>query len=99
MALALHGTRIARIGLRARACAVGQAAAALFARAAPGLTSADLTQAEGEIAGWLSGSAPLPSWPGLELLEPARGYPARHAAILLPWKAALAALNKGDTAS
>ncbi|QYU66279.1 hypothetical protein J4558_14920 [Leptolyngbya sp. 15MV] len=58
-----------------------------------------MARAEAGIALWLSGAGPRPDWPGLELLEPARAYPARHAAILLPWKAALAALNKRDTAS
>ncbi len=99
LGLAMQGESIARLGLRARACAVGQAAAAIFARAASGKRPQDLIAAERAIAAWLEGVGALPDWPGLELLQPARNYPARHGAILLPWKAALAALNKGDVAS
>ena len=42
---------------------------------------------------WLAGEAHQPDWPGLAPIEPARAYPARHGAMLLPWKAALAALS------
>ena len=42
---------------------------------------------------WLAGEAHPPDWPGLAPIEPARAYPARHGAMLLPWKAALAALS------
>ena len=97
--LAIDGQVVARLGMRVRACAVGQAAAAIFARAAPGKRAQDLTEAESAIGTWLVSGGALPDWPGLELLQPARAYPARHGAILLPWKAALAALNKGDAAS
>ena len=47
------------------------------------------------IAAWFRGSdsAP-PDWPGFELLAPARDYPARHGAILLPFDAAIQALEE-----
>lgn len=96
LALALDGDAIASIGLRARACAVGQAAAAIFAREAYGKSLAEIAGAETDIARWLAQEGAVPAWPGLELLEPARAYPARHGAILLPWKAAAEALNKRD---
>ncbi|WP_245647678.1 iron-sulfur cluster assembly scaffold protein [Novosphingobium lentum] len=83
---------VARIGLRPHACAVGQAAAFVFARAAPGRSRADLAAARDGIAAWLDGSDDAPDWPGIALLEPVRGYPARHAAVLLAWDAALAAM-------
>jgi len=90
---------IAALGLRAHACAVGQASAAVFARHAIGRNQAELEVAGREIAAWLAGTAPRPDWPGLEALDPARDYPARHGAMLLPWKAALAALSSTDAAS
>jgi len=99
MAVALEGDRVSRIGLRVRACAVGQAAAAIFARAALGKSTGEIGAAHTAVAAWLAGAGSLPDWPGLGVLEPARAFPARHAAILLPWKAALAALNKQDAAS
>jgi NifU-like protein involved in Fe-S cluster formation len=85
--------RVTQIGLKARACAIGQAAAALFAEAAKGRTRAELAESLTSLEQWLSGpDAPLPDWPGLVAIAAARAYSARHGAILLPWKAALAAL-------
>jgi NifU-like protein involved in Fe-S cluster formation len=90
---------ITTLGLRVRACAVGQAAAALFARKAIGTDIAALLGAHDRIEGWLEGEAPLPDWPGLELIATAREYPARHGAIMLPWKAAISALSSTPAAS
>lgn len=88
--------RIAAIGARVSACAIGQAAAALFLRSARGRDTGALTGALSEIERWLAGAEVEPDWPGIAALASARAFPARHAAILLPWKAALAALsNRG----
>lgn len=84
--------RIARFGLKVHACAIGQASAAIFAAAAEGQDRAALEQAERAIAAWLASGGELPDWPGLSAIEAASGYPARHGAILLAWRAALAAL-------
>ena len=83
--------KITRVGLRAQACAIGQAAAAIFAAAAPGTDRAGVAASLAEIEQWLAGSE-LPTWPGFEAIAPARAYPARHGAILLGWRAALVAL-------
>lgn len=85
--------RITHIGIRAHACAVGQAAAQVFAAAAAGQTRADLAAARAALEAWLAGTGDLPAWPGLDLIAPARAYPGRHGAILLAWDAALAALS------
>ena len=84
---------IADLGMRVRACAVGQAAAAIFARHAVGRTAADIVAANDALERWLANGAPLPDWPDIELIEAAGAYPGRHGAIMLPWKAALAALS------
>lgn len=86
------GGVITAIGIRPHACAVGQAAAALFAAGASGRNRGELQQARDAIATWLGGEGGVPNWPGVELLAPALDYPARHAAILLAWDAALDAL-------
>ena len=98
LALACDGQgRIIELGLQSQACAIGQAAAALFAKAARGHDRASLAQAEQEISQWLAEDGALPAWPGLDVLAAARAYPARHGAILLAWRAALAALfNPAD---
>ncbi len=85
--------RIGDLGLKVHACAIGQAAAALFARGAAGKARADIAAAEGQLRDWLGQeAAPQPDWPGLDALAAARAYPARHGAILLAWRAALEAL-------
>lgn len=83
--------RIERLGLRAQACAVGQASAAIFAAAAPQADRATITEALASIEAWLAGAA-LPDWPNIEAIAGARDYPARHGAITLAWRAALDAL-------
>lgn len=89
-----HG-RINRLGLAVTACAVGQASAATFARAAGGRNGAEIAAALKEIEVWLArADAPLPHWPGFAALAPARSYSGRHGALLLPWKAAADALCK-----
>ena len=84
--------RIARLGLRPQACAIGQASAAIFAAAAIGKNRSDLAEAEQALVGWLTGTAGMPAWPGLAAIAAARDYPARHGALLLPLRAALDAL-------
>lgn len=85
--------RVARVGLHVEACALGQASAALLARHAPGRAITDLRCARDGIAAWFAGEGDCPDWPGFDLLAPARDYPARHGAILLPFDAALVALE------
>lgn len=81
-----------QIGLQVSACAVGQASAALFADHAPGLTQQTLRTTMTKLEAWLTNDAPGDFLPRLEQLDAARAYPARHGAILLPWRAALDAL-------
>ncbi|MEO6715970.1 MAG: iron-sulfur cluster assembly scaffold protein [Novosphingobium sp.] len=90
------GGRISRIGLKAQACAIGQAAAAIFAGAAAGRSGAEIALAESEIRAWLAGGPALPHWPGMATLEPAQAYSARHGAILLAWQAARELLHTGQ---
>ncbi len=88
--LALDAGAIAAVGVKASACAVGQAAAAIFASASKGKTRHAIAAALADIDCWLADpAAPLPDWPGLDQLQAARVYPARHGAITLAWVAAL----------
>jgi len=95
--LALDGEgRIAAVGLDARACALGQAAAAIFARAAPGRDRADIAAAGEAWRAYLAGTRDdPPDWPGIGLLAAGRDYPARHPSMRLAFEAALAALDAG----
>ncbi len=86
------GGRITRLGLSAQACAIGQASAAIFAEHAIGHSADALHTALSQIESWLRGEDEFPSWPGMDMIAAAKDYPARHGAVLLPWKAALDAL-------
>jgi NifU-like protein involved in Fe-S cluster formation len=83
--------RITAIGLRAHACAIGQASAHAFASGAIGRTRAEIAAARVALDAWLAGGD-LPDWPGLDVIAPARAHPSRHGAIVLAWDAALTAL-------
>lgn len=80
--------RVVELGLLVRACALGQAASALLGAAAIGCTADELAAARDALAAWLAGEGAEPDWPGVAVLAPARGYPARHASIRLPFEAA-----------
>lgn len=99
--LALDGDgRVSAVGLDVHACAMGQASAGLFAGSVKGRDAADLAMARDALARWLSDAGEgAPSWPGISALAPARAYPARHAAILLPFDAALSALAQRSAAA
>ena len=86
--------QIEAIAQDVHACAFGQASAALVARHAQGRTAAEVETALTDLTSWLAGTRDNPgSWPGLAALAPARTRRARHPAILLPFRALLAALG------
>jgi NifU-like protein involved in Fe-S cluster formation len=91
--VALDGEgRVAALGQEVKACALGQASAALMGGHAIGRSPAELANARDALAAYLAGSRDDPgAWPGLDLFEPARRFPARHASILLAFDAAAAA--------
>jgi NifU-like protein involved in Fe-S cluster formation len=87
--------RIAALGQEVKACALGQASAALMASEAVGRTEKDLAGARDSLAAYLSGEKDEPGdWPGLAVFETARAFPARHGAILLPFETAAAAVRE-----
>lgn len=97
LALDEDGT-IGRVGMQVSACAIGQGSAALLARSAKGCSAGSIAATLTGLEQWLEGTGELPAWPDLDLLAPARSHPARHAALLLPWKAASKALSSRDAA-
>lgn len=81
--------RIVAFGQEVKACALGQASAALMGRHAIGRTAAELEAARDTLAAFLAGERDDPGdWPGIAVLAVARDYSARHGAILLPFEAA-----------
>lgn len=98
MGLALDtDNRIIRIGMQVQACAIGQAAAAVFANHAIGQEMATIDETLAALDCWLSGKGSIPNWPGIQTIEPAHAFPGRHGAIRLPWQAASQALSKAPS--
>lgn len=92
------GGRIAAIGLDAKACALGQAAAAILARSAVGADRATIEAISEAWRAYLAGEADaLPDWPDFALLAAGRDYPARHPSMRLAFEAAVAALGHALT--
>ncbi len=88
---------VSSLGQEVKACALGQASAALMGRHAIGRSAKELATARDALADFLEGASDDPGdWPGLEALAAARAYPARRASIMLPFEAvAEAALRAG----
>jgi NifU-like protein involved in Fe-S cluster formation len=86
--------RVVAISQTVHACAFGQASASLLAAGAVGRHEGEVALAVLELESWLSGTRDDPGeWPGLAALAPARSRRSRHGAILLPFKALLAAMK------
>jgi len=84
-----HQGRVAQLGQEVRACALGQAAAALMGAHALGRAPEELAEARDRLAAFLSGTRDDPGeWPGLAIFAAARPYSARHPSILLAFDAA-----------
>lgn len=95
--IVLMDGRVAGFAQEVRACALGQASAAVLGRAVMGLTREELAQGRVDLAAMLAGG-PVPAAPfdGLEALVPARDFGNRHASIMLAWDAALQAIDAAD---
>ena len=95
MAVVMDGDRVASLQQAVEACAFGQAAAALMGVGAQGKTGDDVRVALEGVAAWLDGDdGAVTAWPGLAVLDPARSRSGRHGAILLPFRALLAAIEE-----
>ena len=86
--------RVLAITQTVQACAFGQASAALVEHHATGRSHAEVADAMLAVSRWLCGHRDdSGDWPGLMALEPARTRQPRHGAILLPFRALLAAME------
>lgn len=86
---------MAALGQEVRACALGQASAALMGAHVIGRGPEDLSDARNALAAFLAGGRDDPGdWPGLAVFREARRFPARHASILLAFEAAAEAATR-----
>ncbi|MEL7093437.1 MAG: iron-sulfur cluster assembly scaffold protein [Pseudomonadota bacterium] len=93
--------RISEFGQDVKACALGQAAAAVTGAAAIGRTLDEVMQARDELRDMLTAGGPVPSAPfdGYEVLTPAASYLNRHASILLSIEATAEAMEQAVQAN
>ncbi len=88
--------RISDFGQDVRACALGQASAAIAGAQMIGRSAAEVRKARDEVAAMLAGGpVPAPPFQGYEVLTAARDYRNRHASILLVLEATVAAIEAG----
>ena len=85
--------RVAALSQTVHACAFGQASSALVEQGAIGRQQSDVEAVLSGFERWLVGGDDLPDWPGIAALAPARSRKSRHGAILLPFRALLAAMK------
>ncbi|PJI91814.1 NifU-like protein involved in Fe-S cluster formation [Yoonia maricola] len=82
-------------GQDVRACALGQAAAAIVGAHIVGLTVEQVQSGRDALYAMLKSDGPVPPAPfsDLEVLQPAKDYKNRHASIMLAFDATLDALH------
>jgi NifU-like protein involved in Fe-S cluster formation len=92
---------ITGFGQDVKACALGQAAASVVARAIIGRSRAEVERARDQLAAMLKEDGPLPDAPfdGLEVLRPAKDFKNRHASILLTLEATVDAFAEAENAA
>ena len=87
--------RVADFAQDVRACALGQACAAIVGEAVIGATLDELETARDQLKAMLKDNGPAPTgrFAGLAILETVRDYPARHASTMIPIEAATQAVR------
>lgn len=97
----LEEGRIVDFGQDVKACALGQASAAILGQAVLGRSRDEIETARSELHTMLTAEGPAPQAPfaDLEVLLPARDYKNRHASILLAFDATLDALSEAENAA
>ena len=93
--------KLSALGQDVKACALGQAAAAVSGAAACGATLEEMTQARDQLRAMLKEKGPVPDAPfdGFEVLTPAVEYKNRHASILLSIEAITQAMEDALSAA
>lgn len=94
--LAMRDGRVVDFAQDVKACALGQAAAAIVGRHVIGATSAELRTVRDTVRAMLkeNGAPPDGTWADVALLEPVRDFKARHASTLLAFEATVDAVTQ-----
>lgn len=92
----LEDDRVATFAQDVKACALGQASAAILGAHILGASLSEIEMARDQFRAMLKdgGSPPTGRFSDLEMLEPVKDYPARHASSLLAFEAATDAVRQ-----
>ncbi|MGZ5927311.1 MAG: iron-sulfur cluster assembly scaffold protein [Rhizomicrobium sp.] len=92
--LRLEDGHITALAHHTQACVLTQASAAILGEQARGLDQAALQALAGDVAAMLNGGAiPSPPFQAFGVFDGVAGHKGRHTCVLLPFKAALEALE------
>ena len=99
--LTMQDGRISDFGQDVKACALGQAAAAVLGGQVIGRNRAEIDQARDQLRAMLKSDGPVPTAPfdGFEVLLPAKDFKNRHASILLAIEATSEAMEQAENAA
>ena len=91
--------RVARFAQDVKACALGQASAAVLGASLLGADLAEIEMAASGLRAMLQdgGEPPVGRFSDLVMLEPVKAYPARHASTMLAFEAAAEAVRAAQT--
>lgn len=97
----LANGKVSDFAQEVRACALGQASAAVLGEVVIGRSRAELEAARTALTAMLKDNGPVPPAPfsGYEVLIPARDYKNRHASILLALDAVCEAVAQAEAAA
>ena len=90
---------VSRFAQDVKACALGQASAAVLGAHVVGASLSELELAKDQFRAMLKAGGPPPSgrFSDLAMLAPVKDYPARHASTLLAFEAAVEAARQATT--
>ncbi|HEX8164227.1 MAG TPA: iron-sulfur cluster assembly scaffold protein [Beijerinckiaceae bacterium] len=94
--LKIQGGVVTDFAHEVKACALGQASSSIMARTVIGSTAGELREVREAMRRMLkeNGAPPEGKWAELRVLEPVRGFKARHASTMLTFDAVVNALDE-----
>jgi NifU-like protein involved in Fe-S cluster formation len=94
----MEGARVVDFAQDVRACALGQASAAVLGQSVIGASLGEIELARDALYAMLKADGPPPGgrFSDLAVLKPVKDYPARHASTLLAFEAALDAVRTAE---
>ena len=101
VALKVSDGRVTGYSQNVKACALGQASAALMAAHVMGRSRAEIEAGRDALRAMLAGDGDGPGapWEGYDVLTPAREYKNRHASIMLAFEATAEAMAEAEASA